>query len=422
MEALGVGVAPEGHVRRPARDLQRPGGRQEIGVRVLGADARLDRVAVDLQVVLGQRHRLAGGHAQLPLDEVQPGDRLGHRVLDLQPGVHLHEVEAQIAVVALLGDEFDGAGADVADRLGRRHRRRAHLGAARLAHARRRRFLQHLLVAPLHRAVALEEVQAVAVGVGEDLDLDVARARDVALDQHMVVAEARLRLALARGQRGGEVGCGVDAAHALAATAGAGLDQHRVADLVGLARQQRRVVVLAVVARHQRHAGLVHQRLGGGLAAHRRDRLGRRADEDQAGLGAGLGKGLVLAQEAVAGVDGLRAAGLGRVEDALPLQITLARGAGADVHGLVAGLHMARVGVGVRVDGDGAHAQACSRGGNAAGDLAAVGNQDLLEHAGFLQAVAGLRRPTTRRHSARTNLNRNTVSATAAITASASAT
>ena len=237
---------------------------------------------------LRQRQRLAGGDAQLPLDQVQPGDGLGDRMLDLQPGVHLHEVEAQVAVAELLGDELDRAGADIADRLRRRHRGRAHLGAALGAHARRRRFLEHLLVPSLHRAVALEQVDAVALRVGEDLDLDVPRPRHVALDQHMVVAEAGLGLALARRQRGGEVVGLVDPPHALAAAAGAGLDQHRVADARGLPGQQRRVVVAAVVAGHQRHAGLFHQCLRGRLAAHRADRAGRRADEDQAGIGAGL--------------------------------------------------------------------------------------------------------------------------------------
>jgi hypothetical protein len=60
-------------------------------------------------------------------------------------------------------------------------------------------------VAALHRAVALEQVDALALGVGEDLDLDVARAGDVALHQHMVVAEAGGGLALAGGQGGDEV-------------------------------------------------------------------------------------------------------------------------------------------------------------------------------------------------------------------------
>ena len=69
---------------------------------------------------------------------------------------------------------------------------------------------------------------------------------------------------------------------------------------VGFLLQERRVLVLAVVAGHQRHAGLLHQALGRRLVAHRRDRLGRRADEDDAGLGAGGGEVLVLRQEAVA--------------------------------------------------------------------------------------------------------------------------
>ena len=35
----------------------------------------------------------AVGDVQLQLDEVQPGGRLGDRMLDLQPGVHLEEEE-----------------------------------------------------------------------------------------------------------------------------------------------------------------------------------------------------------------------------------------------------------------------------------------------------------------------------------------
>ena len=44
-------------------------------------------------VVLRERQRLAGGDAQLQLDEVEAGDQLGDRVLDLQAGVHLQEEE-----------------------------------------------------------------------------------------------------------------------------------------------------------------------------------------------------------------------------------------------------------------------------------------------------------------------------------------
>jgi hypothetical protein len=104
------------------------------------------------------------------------------------------------------------------------------------------------------------------------------------------------------------------------------------------------------------------------------------ADEHQPGGSAGLGKGLVFAQETVAGVHGLRAGGQRHVDDALPLQVAVARRVAAHVHGLVAGTHMAGVGVGVGVDGHRAHTQAACGGGHTAGNLATVGNQDLLEH------------------------------------------
>ena len=126
--------------------------------------------------LLLQRQRFAGGDAQLPLHEVEAGDHLGHRVLDLQARVHLHEVERAV----LLGDELHRAGAGVADRLAPR-RPRPRPSALRRSGVRpgRRRLLQHLLVAALHRAVALEEVDDVAVRVAEHLHFDVARPVEV---------------------------------------------------------------------------------------------------------------------------------------------------------------------------------------------------------------------------------------------------
>ena len=73
----------------------------------------LDGVAGDGELVLQERQRLAAGHAELPFDEVLPGDHLGDRMLDLQAGVHLHEVE-----FVTLDDEFDGAGPHVSDGAG----------------------------------------------------------------------------------------------------------------------------------------------------------------------------------------------------------------------------------------------------------------------------------------------------------------
>ena len=101
--------------RRLAQQQGAAAGRQEAAGRVLGVDPRLDGVPGQPHVVLAERQGLAGGDAQLLLDEVEAGDQLGDRVLDLQPGVHLHE-ERLVGGVAG-DDELDRAGAGVADRL-----------------------------------------------------------------------------------------------------------------------------------------------------------------------------------------------------------------------------------------------------------------------------------------------------------------
>ena len=78
-------------------------------LRVLGVDAALDRGAAVHDVVLRERQRLARGDADLLLDQVDAGDHLGHRVLDLDAGVHLDEVVLAVAV----DDELDRGGVGV---------------------------------------------------------------------------------------------------------------------------------------------------------------------------------------------------------------------------------------------------------------------------------------------------------------------
>src|SRR6185369_13936562 len=181
----------------PADD---PSGlRHEAEAGVLGAQARLDRMAAGLetreQLALCDRYRLAGGDAQLPLDEIDVDELLGQRVLDLQPRVHLDEPERAASVE----QELDCAGAAVADRARDRDGGVAHRSPERGRHRRRGRFLDDLLVAPLQRAVALAEMDDVAVRVGEDLDLDVARADRLALEEETRIAERSVRFGRRRG-------------------------------------------------------------------------------------------------------------------------------------------------------------------------------------------------------------------------------
>ena len=114
----------------------------------------------------------AGGDVELKLDQVEPGRHLGHRVLHLKAGVHLHEREAPLGGLV---EEL--------------HRRRAPV--ARLEHQATRgllhlllllgrqggagRLLDHLLVAALEAAVAHADGPGAARAVGDRLDLHVPR-------------------------------------------------------------------------------------------------------------------------------------------------------------------------------------------------------------------------------------------------------
>ena len=135
--------------------------------------------------------RLARRDAQLPLDEVEAGDQLGDRVLDLESGVHLQEEE-----LAVLVEELDGARVHVAAGLGDLDRRFAHGATHVVGEVRRRGLLDEFLVTALGRAVALAEPERGAVGVGEDLHLDVTGPGQVALDVALGSSEVTLGFAL----------------------------------------------------------------------------------------------------------------------------------------------------------------------------------------------------------------------------------
>ena len=196
-------------------------------------------MAARLQVLLRERQRLARRDADLPRDEVDAGDHLGDRVLDLQARVHLEEVEVR--------RPGPRGTRPCRRRRSRPPRPAAHRGLAHArAHLRRRRpatalSSMQLLVAALDRALALAEVHAVAVRVGQDLDLDVARRVEVASRGRGVRRRRRDRASAARAAKAPRARLGLaHDAHALAAAAGRGLEQHRVADLARRASRAAR--------------------------------------------------------------------------------------------------------------------------------------------------------------------------------------
>src|SRR5262249_51546874 len=203
-------------------------GRRAEGNRVLGVDAALDGVSVELYVALFDGKRAAGGHPDLLENQIDVGDYLRPRVLDLNSRVHLGEIEFAVFV-----EKLDGAAPEIAD----------------LAHGFRDRFADHIartgvecgrgaffpdfLMATLQGAIALAQVNRLTLAVTKDLDFDVTRSLEIFLNVDGIVTEGGLGFGACRRQSEGKLACIARDLHAAAATAGCGLDQNRVPDIAG---------------------------------------------------------------------------------------------------------------------------------------------------------------------------------------------
>ena len=170
--------------------------------------------------------------------------------------------------------------------------------------------------------------------------------------------------------------------HAAPAAARRRLDQHGIADLGGDLQRLGLVADRAVGAGHAGDAEPRRRALGLDLVAHQADVLGLRADEGDAVLGENLGEARVLGEEAVAGMHRVGAGDLAGGEQGGDVEIAVARRRRADADALVGELDVHRLLVGGRIDRDRRDAELLGRAQHAQRDLAAVGDQDFVEHAG----------------------------------------
>jgi hypothetical protein len=134
-------------------------------------------------------------------------------------------------------------------------------------------------------------------------------------------------------------------------------------------------------AGQQGHAAFFRQGAGGVLEAEIAHLRGCRAYENDAGGRAGFRETGVLAQEAVAGMDGPRLGAYGGRQDFLRVQIGCRGLRGPDAIGFIASRNVQGTGVRFRINGNGSYSHGTQCAGDAAGDFAAIGYQDFSEHA-----------------------------------------
>src|SRR6185503_7816111 len=126
--------------------------------------------------------------------------------------------------------------------------------------ARRRRRFEHLLVALLHRAIALPQVDDVALAIAQHLDLDVPWALNELLEEHAAVAEGGARLALAAGERLAHLGRAFDDAHPAPAATRRRLQHPRVTELASQRDRLGRALERGPAPRHDRDAVRLRER------------------------------------------------------------------------------------------------------------------------------------------------------------------
>ena len=330
--------------------------RREAVVGILGVEPDLDGVAHGWGRLAFEP--AAASDVQLHLHEVDAGRGLGHRMLDLQPRVHLHEVEGTRLG---LEQELDRPGIAVARRPAQPNGGHAQLLLQLGVERRRRRLLQHLLVAALDGAVAHAHGPAVVVTVGQHLHLDVARAHDRLLEEHGGIAEELERLGACAAQRVRQLVGGAHAAYAATAPACGGLEHDRIAEASRMAeRVFDRLDRPAAPWRHRYLRALGHS-LRGDLVAEPAHGVAIRTDEHDPELVAQVGELGMLRHEAPAHPRRLGAAVAQRalerpVVEVLALALAVARvheGGGPEAHRLLglADEHAAPVGLGVERDG-----------------------------------------------------------------------
>ena len=137
-----------------------------------------------------KRELFAGGNPKLLNHKVGAGDHFSNRMLDLDTGVHLNEEEFAACRVE---DKFDRSGVDVVERFDQGDSGLCHALARRLIECRRWGFLDKLLMAPLHTAVALAKMHVVAVVVAKNLNLDMANLREKTFEIDFRVSKRRFR-------------------------------------------------------------------------------------------------------------------------------------------------------------------------------------------------------------------------------------
>ena len=343
----------------------------------LRVDTQLHGVALGGHLETGDG--FPGRDADLLAHDVDAGDHLRHRVLHLQAGVHLHEVHLLRFAVE---DELHRARADVIDIVGDGLSVAADRHLQLLGELVGGRFLDELLVVPLHGAVAHAEDARVSVPIAQQLHFHMAHRRDEFLEIDVSVAEGSAGLLAGAHELLAELGRIAHHAHTLSTAAEGRLDQHRVANLLGNGEGFAGIGHHALAAGHAADVELARGGDRIGLVAHQLHTARPRPDKIEAVPAAQQRKIRVLRKKADSRVNGIHLLLLGDADHAQAVEVAVRGRVSPQTHQAVLFAQQARrVAFHVRI---GLHEHRLHTGGVGAVDQAHGGGAaGVNEHAAY---------------------------------------
>ena len=221
---------------RRVKGINRARGWQKVAG-VLCINPALEGMTVKLDVLLLEGELFTRGNQQLLAHNVDTGDHLGHWMLHLNTGVHFNKVEASIFI-----EKFEGTRAAITHINTGFNTGFTNFPTQFVINAGGRRFLYHLLMPTLQRAIAIPQVHRIALAICQYLYLHMARPLEELLYVHHRRTEGSLRFRLSDLDRAEEHLLVVNDAHTPATAASGCLDDHGEANVSGYLKNFIRVI------------------------------------------------------------------------------------------------------------------------------------------------------------------------------------
>ena len=306
-------------------------------------------------------------------------------MLDLQPRVHLQEGNGAIAA----HQELHRACAHIAGLCADVMRGPMDAFTLRVRQERRRRLFHQLLVATLQRTVPRAQHHHATMRIGHHLRFHVARLIQILLHKALAPTEGRGRLAHRRRIQLGHLVHLPGHLQPPATTAKCRLDGNGQPVLTRKRQHLIDALHRTGCARHQRRPHGCRNAPRRHLVAQLRNGLGSGTDPHQPGIDHRLRESSILRQETIAWMHGIGPAAPRNLQQLAHVQVGIGRTLTLQGESLIRQAHMQRIPIRIGIYRHALHTIIGTCPDDAHRNLAAVGNQNLLDHHFFL-----VRRPS----------------------------